>query len=198
MLNASSGTFGDGSGGKRYNANTSCKWVIYPSTPAGSVTLHFNNFDTESNKDIIKIKGLSSVLVLATFSGNNIPQDFTLTGNQATLEWTTNHENELQGWEVSYTSSGVGINTIENIQNMIIYPNPTNDILNISMELNEIQNIKCEIFSMEGKLVYTELWNQLKDIVNKQLLLSNLKSGIYLLQLSNEKHEVSKQKIIVK
>jgi hypothetical protein len=198
MLNASSGTFGDGSGGKRYNANTSCKWVIYPSSPAGSVTLHFNNFDTESNKDIIKIKGLSSVLVLATFSGNNIPQDFTLTGNQATLEWTTNHENELQGWEVSYTSSGVGINTIESIQNMIIYPNPTNDILNISMDLNEIQNIKCEIFSMEGKLVYTELWNQLKDIVNKQLLLSNLKSGIYLLQLSNEKHEVSKQKIIVK
>lgn len=197
MLNAPSGIIVDGSGSKRYNANTSCKWVISPGTSTANISIHFNNIDTESNRDKITVKG-SSVTALATFSGNTIPQGLTITGKQAELEWITDFENELQGWEISYTSSNVGINTIESIQNMIIFPNPAKDILNISMDINETQNIICEVFSMEGKLVYSEKWNKLTGISEKQININNFESGIYMLKLTNQKNEVSKQKIVIK
>ncbi len=196
MLTANSGSFGDGSALKRYNANTSCKWVIKPTTEAGSVKLHFNNFDTELNKDIIKIKGISSLILLATFSGNNIPSDFTISGNQASIEWITDYENENQGWEISYTSSGVGINTINNIENMLIYPNPSKDYINISMNLTENEVILCEIFSTEGRLVFSEKWQLFSGFNNQKLETKDLGKGVYLLKLSNQKGEISKQKII--
>lgn len=197
MLTANSGTFGDGSGSKRYNANTSCKWVVKPATTAGSVSLHFNTFDTESNKDIITIKGISSLVVLASFSGNTLPSDITVTGNQASIEWVTNFENENQGWEISYTSSGVGINTIQNIENMLIFPNPAKDFINISIELSDNENVLCEMFSIEGRIVFSEKWQMLIGQTEKQLNIKNLEKGVYLLKLSNNKGESSKQKIIV-
>ncbi len=197
MLTANSGVFGDGSTSKRYNANTTCKWVVKPSTEAGSVKLHFNSFDTEVNKDIIKVKGISSLVLLATFSGSNIPSDFTVSGNQASIEWITDYENEKQGWEISYTSSGVGINTINNIENMIIYPNPTKEFINISIDLKSNESIHCEIFSIEGRLISTENWQLLSGQSLKQINLLNYEKGIYLIKLSNQKGEFSKHKIIV-
>jgi len=152
VLTANSGTFTDGSESKKYNSNTYCKWNILPTTTAGSITLHFNNFSTEANKDILKVKLSFPDTILATFSGNTIPQDFTIYAEEAILEWITDYENEFQGWEISYTSSGVGINNIAGMESMLIYPNPVEEILNISMNITKKQNIVCELYSMEISL----------------------------------------------
>jgi len=196
MFTATNGTFGDGSGSKRYNANTSCKWVLSPGSANNVITLHFNSFDTELNKDILKIFGSVSTVTLAAFSGNTIPQDFTIYYHQATIEWNTDYENEKQGWEISYTSSGLGINTIESVQNLLLYPNPAKDKLNIVMEISEKQNILCEIFSLDGRLIYSETWHELFGFYEKQINLNQINSGIYLLKLSNNKNEFFKQKIV--
>jgi len=197
-LNTNSGTFSDGSNNKKYNANTYCKWLISPNTSAGSITLHFNNFSTETNKDKVSIKSVFPEALLATFSGNTIPQDFTAYSDEIYVEWTTDYENEFQGWEISYSSSGLGISTIPGIESIMAYPNPAEDILNISLNVAEKQDIKCEIFSMDGKLIYSENWMQIQGKIKKIINTTNLQSGIYLLQLINEKMEASRQKIILK
>ena len=51
---------------------------------------------------------------------------------------------------------------------------------------------------MEGKLIYSENWNNLYGKTNEFIDLKNIQSGIYLLQLSNDKKEVSRQKVILK
>lgn len=195
LINASSGSFGDGSGSYRYNPNTSCKWLIYPTNPAISITLQFNNFDTELNDDILKIKGSSSVVVLATFSGNNFPQSFTINGNQTTLEWLTNYKNEFQGWDISFITSGVGVNTNEKIKNIIVYPNPVSELLNISFNSEIPEELYCEIFTIEGVNVFSEKFSVNNGVTNKVISVGNLSKGIYLLKLTNKNGENYKQKI---
>ncbi|MFZ4414585.1 MAG: C10 family peptidase [Bacteroidales bacterium] len=197
-MNTNSGSFSDGSGSKKYNPSTYCKWVISPNTTAGSISLHFINFDTEANKDILRIKTSFPDSVLAEFSGNNFPQNYTIHAEETTIEWITDYENEFQGWDISYTSSGVGINTIPAIRSLMVYPNPTEDILHLSMDFSEKQDILFEIFSMQGQLIYTEKQMNLQGKFNHQIQLNNIQSGIYILQLSNQHQEVCRQKIVVK
>ncbi len=197
-LIATSGNFTDGSGNKKYNSNTYCKWLISPNTPTGSITLHFNNFSTETNNDILRIRKTFPDTIVATFSGNTIPPNYTVNAEEIVVEWITDYQNEFDGWDISYTSSGVGINEIVGIGNVFIYPNPADKFLNILMNINENQNIHCEIYSIEGKLIYSENWYNLQGKTNEFIDLKNIQSGIYILQLSNDKKEVSRQKIILK
>ncbi len=197
LINTSNGNFSDGSGSYRYNPNTNCKWLIYPTNTAGSITLHFNNFDTELNDDVLKIKGASSVVVLATFSGSNFPQSFTINGNQTTLEWITNYKNEFQGWDISFTTSGVGINTNDKIANILVYPNPASEILYISLNSEYCDELICEIFTIEGKKVLSDKIETSNGVTSKALNINNLSKGIYLLKLTDKNGENYKQKITI-
>ncbi|NVN95742.1 MAG: C10 family peptidase [Bacteroidetes bacterium] len=197
-LNTTSGTFTDGSGNKKYNPNTYCTWKISPNTPTTNITLHFINFTTEANKDILRVKTFFPDSVLATFSGSNIPQDFTVNSDEAIIEWISDYENEFAGWEISYTSSNVGINAITGIENIFVYPNPVDKTLNIMMNITDKQDVMFDIYSMEGKLIYSENRKNLFGKIKEEINLNNIKSGIYLLQLSNSKKEILRQKIIVK
>jgi hypothetical protein len=199
-LFATSGILSDGSAAKKYNPNTYCKWLISPNSPItiASITLHFNNIATELNKDIIKVSKIFPDSLIAIFSGTMIPPDITVSGEEIKLEWITDSENESQGWEISYTSSGVGINTIESIKDFMLYPNPADKQLNINFHSEESQDLNCDIFSIEGKIVHHEIFTNVNGLVNKTLNINNLTSGMYFVQLSNNKKEIARQKIIVR
>jgi hypothetical protein len=66
--------------------------------------------------------------------------------------------------------------------NLLIYPNPTRDILNIQWDfMNE--NTYLSLFDNTGKLITTQkLNNQTLHILN----LSGYQNGVYQLRLSNE------------
>ena len=75
--------------------------------------------------------------------------------------------------------------TFNSFKNFIIYPNPTSSILNISSN-EEIKLI--EIYSLEGKLIFSTIENKI-DI-------SNLKSGLYVIKVTNNKNEIGVKKLI--
>lgn len=80
-----------------------------------------------------------------------------------------------------------------NSLNVIIYPNPTSGIINISTEKsNLIQNIK--LLSLDGKLIYKK--DAIKNSNNK-LNLDDLSKGIYILFIQTENGIITK-KIIKK
>ena len=83
----------------------------------------------------------------------------------------------------------VGLNTVGFSKDLMVYPNPTHHILNISN--NKIQNINLKLFSLEGKLLLESSFNN-----NPQFDMSNYPTGLYLLRLTNDSGESLIMKII--
>lgn len=79
--------------------------------------------------------------------------------------------------------SSVGLDQIENKDEVLIYPNPSSQKLNIEHKIFE--STYATIFSMDGKKVLHQLINQQQSID-----ISSFTNGIYLLQITNEKNEV--------
>lgn len=77
-------------------------------------------------------------------------------------------------------------NQITKNQRVIIYPNPAKEAFTIDME-NEVKSI--EIYTFQGQKVMTA--------VQKNVSISNLQSGIYLVRIESVNSEVSTQKLII-
>jgi hypothetical protein len=81
--------------------------------------------------------------------------------------------------------------------NILVYPNPFNDILNINVQAkNNISELTLEIFSLYGqKVVSSQKKNSFGEIQFKKDL-SHLSSGMYLLIVSENGNQVFSKKII--
>jgi len=69
-----------------------------------------------------------------------------------------------------------------------IYPNPANDILNITTTASNAKNLTVDIYDIYGKLIMKE---QLID--NLQLDIKHLESGIYFIKIENQTLKFIKQ-----
>lgn len=77
--------------------------------------------------------------------------------------------------------------------NMLIYPNPTNDILNIDFNNLEVKQAYVEIVDITGKIVAQQpLTGQ-----NNSLSLQQLSGGIYIIRIHSENQPLITQKIVV-
>lgn len=105
-LTAPTGSFSDGSGSSNYLNNVNCSWLINPSG-VSSITLRFNNFNTESINDVVNVYDGNddSYPLLGTFSGSTIPGSITSTGSTMFVKFTTNATVTAAGWDASYTST---------------------------------------------------------------------------------------------
>ena len=92
-------------------------------------------------------------------------------------------ENIGQSW-----NENLSVNNVNLDEDLIIFPNPSNGILNF---MEELQNEKIEIFSLTGQKIFD------REVTNTNSLKLNLNSGIYLLKVSNN-HRVINSKIIIK
>ncbi len=85
-------------------------------------------------------------------------------------------------------NTGISENTEANIK---IYPNPTNEYLNI--ELSDNKKSQISVYNILGKLVYSEKLNGVKNTID----ISKLSSATYVLKISQENAIITK-KLIVK
>lgn len=88
-----------------------------------------------------------------------------------------------------YTNNAVLATTENSVKNteMSIYPNPAKDFVNIQSE-NKVKSV--EIFTMEGRLVLTAKAAKINT--------SGLKSGVYLMKITDAKNNVTTKKLIIK
>ncbi len=92
-------------------------------------------------------------------------------------------ENVGQNWNES-----LSYNNIRFDNDLTIFPNPTNGILNFTEEL---QNEKIEIFSLTGQKIFD------REVTNINSIKLNLNSGVYLIKISDDKY-VKISKLIIK
>lgn len=74
----------------------------------------------------------------------------------------------------------------ENNKYLVLYPNPSSDIFKIKSDVNE--GLKINIYSLQGKLVHKGNYQSDEDIN-----ISNLSSGLYLVQVNGLTIKFSKK-----
>jgi hypothetical protein len=85
-------------------------------------------------------------------------------------------------------------NDITNQNNVNVYPNPCRNFLTIQMTANEIvSDVAIEVFNLSGKSVYKEHWNNVGFNPEKNIDLTSLEAGVYLVQtISENKKSINK------
>lgn len=190
-----SGTAEDGSGDSDYNNCSRCQ-IAFRIFNVNYITLNFNNFETEADKDILYIYdyATSAHPLLATLSGTLLNNHYTFNTNKLNLIFETSAENAYSGWDLTYTSGTVGIEQMDNSQFCIIYPNPTNGIITLQINTNQDlnDNFSVEIIDLYGQLIKKQ---QITEMLNR-IDLSNLASGVYIFKVYNKKHNLMIQRIV--
>jgi len=99
-------------------------------------------------------------------------------------------EGVQQPYEISVV---IGIEQAKDITlSCTVFPNPTNDFLSLKIENFNIENLSCQLFGINGKLISKE-----KIITNLTTIsLAKLPSGTYLLKITDRNKEIKSFKII--
>jgi hypothetical protein len=196
-LTANTGSFEDGSGNYNYHTNTLCRWNINPSN-VSSIIIHFNDFKVSSG-DYVKITDFSNGTVFESgLFGTSIPADVVCNSDNVLVMFKTLSSSPTEeGWSITYSSIPAGIDeSSTGINNLLVYPNPAKDLLNISFNAGQEQNMKIELVNITGQVMYSENVNHNLDIFNGTINIASFPKGIYILKIASDLGVASKKIVI--
>jgi hypothetical protein len=195
-LTAASGAFVDGSENYNYHRNSLCRWNINPPT-ATSIIIHFDSFRVATG-DYVKITDFANGTVFAAgLVGTTVPADIVCASNNVLVMFKTLSTSPTEeGWSLTYsTTSGVN-EASTGIDNLIVYPNPTSDYLNISFNTVKNQDMRIDLVTLTGQVVYTENVHYNMDVFNGTVNITALPKGVYFLKISSDLGLASKKIVI--
>ncbi|HUH74704.1 MAG TPA: M64 family metallopeptidase [Chitinophagales bacterium] len=164
--------------------NTSDQWIdfnltelIKPIPNTLNIQWQLDGVDVLYNKDSFQLD--QNTLTNPAHTVTVIVEDttsFTRIDNHSTKHVST------ITWNIYKTITGTQLNSFQNNIIYSIYPNPTNDILNISVELEHKENLSIQIYTIDGKLLQ-DLGNESSVDKNhtKTLSIGHLNNGTYAL-----------------
>ena len=82
------------------------------------------------------------------------------------------------------------------ITNLDVYPNPTDDIFNISFVSDEIQTLSIRVINIVGEVVYTESLEHFVGEYTKQINIGDNSKGIYFLEITDNSGTINKKIIL--
>lgn len=163
----------------RWNIKNAEGQTIYQGGPYGN--------NQTINVDITLTDDCYTFNLIDTYGDGGGPVSLTDT-NGLVIYSTSGNYGSGESENFSVTGNPLGINENNDIV-VMIYPNPSEGIVNIQTK----NNLDIAIFDITGKLVFNA-----HDISNgNQLDLSTLKTGLYLVKLNDGSNE-STQKLIIK
>lgn len=187
IITTPTGTISDGSEEEKYNNNSYCRWFIQPAG-ATSMTLTFNNFDVSPEDEVlIYNRAVSPIQLIAKYSGANLPPTTVIPSGKLAVEFLSDNFNVGQGWDATWTStnSATGIQNMDGINQMSIFPNPANNELNIQIASEFLINANLSITDLTGKKLLNENIS-VSEMLNFKLDVSNYSKGMYFVILKNE------------
>ncbi len=106
-LRSISGTIDDGSGPlNNYIDNQLCSWLISPIDSVNYITLQTIKFDVAENDTLFIYDGNSDDdELIGAFSGINIPENVTSSGDELFIVFQTDSENTAEGLLIGYSSN---------------------------------------------------------------------------------------------
>jgi len=187
ILTFATGSLSDGSGESNYENDENSSWLIQVGNDS-IIELSFTSFDTEYNYDFVTVYDGNSTAStpLGTFSGINIPDNITSSGNELFITFTSDESTTKAGWEATYTSdkdpvSSANSNLIEKYVSSY-YPNPFIDEITITFNTT-LSRLEISLTNIQGQTLYSEVYDQVSNQVT--LPLNDLPKGFYLLNLKS-------------
>jgi len=193
-MTAAADTFSDGSGASNYNNSSNCQWMIQPAN-AGSVTLHFIDFNTETTNDKVRVVDAVNSTLLATYSGTSLPADVTSPSGQIRVLFTSNTSVTSTGWTAYYTSTPLGVEDYNSIKQLSVYPNPVKDKLHISFSFNNENNASVQMLDLTGQIVYSEDISG-NNLYSRDIEVSAFSKGVYILKINTAGETLNKKVVI--
>ncbi|MBK9982171.1 MAG: T9SS type A sorting domain-containing protein, partial [Saprospiraceae bacterium] len=96
----------------------------------------------------------------------------------------------------NYIPSTTGVNEIETIMDIVVFPNPASDVINFVLKSNDFTSIlKGEIYSQSGELIYS---NDVNTNRYYALSTSSLSSGIYFLKITSKNRSFTTKFMVTK
>lgn len=92
----------------------------------------------------------------------------------------------------STTTTETLLNEEFEINEFVIYPNPSKGIFNIQFNSNSSNEISLNVYDMRGRNVHQDVF-QNKGLINEVVNLENLQSGVYLVEVQDGTKKVTKK-----
>lgn len=187
LLTTSTGSVSDGSASDDYNNNTYCRWFIQPAG-ATSITLTFSSFNVSAEDEVfIYNRSTNPITLISKYSGSSLPPVIVCPAGRLGIEFVTDNMKIGEGWEASWTSTGSssGIQQMDGILGLSIFPNPSIDELNIQINSDKNSDANLTITDIMGKVVYSEAIS-ITEIYSQKINISSFNKGMYFLNLKND------------
>jgi len=94
-------------------------------------------------------------------------------------------------------SSGIR-NPIDNINYVLVYPNPTIGKFNIEIDLARTTDFEINLFSMDGQLILSEKAENIKGVFECQFDMADFGGGIYFIQIISDKGIINRKIVFTK
>lgn len=85
--------------------------------------------------------------------------------------------------------TGISDNKQPAANNLVLYPNPSSDVLNVAFNAYAASKVSFEIIDVLGKQIYTENFTAQAGNNLHIITVSNLKNGLYFIKIVNEKSQ---------
>ena len=191
----------DGSFNFNYHNNTNCRWNI-SNTTGDTLTLYFRAFDTEPDKDILRIYDPLTMDTLAILSGHydslNPPPPVVSPSGRMMILFLTNKSVTGKGWNVFYPKSTTGIKTEDEITDLSVFPNPAKDYIIIQFTGTRTTVLNLSVSTIDGEIIHSENLKTRSGKNKHQINLGGCSSGIYFLKVSGENFHSSRKIILMK
>lgn len=195
-ITADTAVVSDGCAPFNYHNNSNCRWKLF-STGNQPLTIHFRRFDTEPDKDVLRIFDLTTGDTLASLSGQyegSLPDSVTAPNGKMFLNFTTNGSVTGKGWEIYYPHSHVGMDEDDLLLNLNIYPNPATDRFTIRADKSKVTGFKFELRSLDGKLIKHGV--NLTGEQEVKVSVASLSRGLYFLRIITGSATVARKIVI--
>ena len=144
--------------------------------------------------------GVSYVVVLGSYGDGGATNDLVIS-TAGVSEASTSYYYDMTDNTWYYTTStpmvrmnfdpSVGVNEVEDNLGLRVFPNPANEVINIS--LNKEVSATLTLLDISGKVVKTQALNGISTSINT----ASLNSGVYFVTI-NDGTSVSTQKVVIK
>lgn len=134
----------------------------------------------------ITIKAQQSTLAAgANFVSSSGSVSFSI-GQVAYTSQTTSNSFVNQGVQQPFEFFATSVNKIEKKIDIKAYPNPTTELLNLEFKGDFFQNLRIQLYDVQGKLIQTE------DMKSKVIVLNlrELSSAFYFLNILDEQNNL--------